>query len=39
MSEEGKANCDARCDIGVPADKAIDWRDVHVLCNYRLAGL
>jgi hypothetical protein len=33
MTEPGDHNWDPICNIGVPADSLIDWRDVAILCD------
>ncbi len=37
MAEPGDHNWDPTCNIGVPPDSLIDWRDVAILCDNWLA--
>ena len=38
-SEPGDLNWNRGCDLGLPLDEYIDWRDLKVLCDNWLAGV
>jgi hypothetical protein len=38
LSEPGDDNWNADCDIGIPVDSYIDWRDLNTLVYNWLAG-
>jgi len=39
LSGEGEGRYNAGCDISLPSDQYIDWRDLDILCDNWLAGL
>jgi hypothetical protein len=38
LAAEGESQYNPLCDIGLPADSFVDWRDLDVLADNWLAG-